>query len=109
MNNHDQDPFAKYDKLFDEQAKEAERNISKNDVKQKKTFRHIEEQKPRPKGSSAKPNNPINIILTVVFVILAFQAIPFIVFNSSGMTIMPILSFIFFFVIINIIIKAFKR
>ncbi len=109
MNDHNQDPFAKYDKLFEDQAKEAEKNIAKNDHKHKKTFRDIEKQPPRPRGSSSSRSNPARIILTVIFVILAFQALPFIVFNSTGMTIMPIFSFIFFFVIINIIIKAFKR
>ncbi len=110
MNDKNQDPFAKYDKLFEEQDRKSAQDTARTDAKNKKSFKAIENRtnKTEPK-TSIRPKNPVRIILTVIFVILAFQALPFIVFNSTGMTIMPIFSFIFFFVIINIIIKAFKR
>lgn len=109
MNDHNQDPFAKYDKLFEDQAKDAEKTIAKNDPKQKRTFKQIEQSNPRPRGGSSAKNNPVKVILIVVFSILAFQAIPFLAMDSAGLSIHPMFLTIFIIVFVNIIIKAFKR
>ena len=109
MNDHNQDPFAKYDKLFDDQAKEAERNIAKNDAKNKKSFKAIENRTNKPEKEIIKPKNAVRIILTVVFAILIFQAIPFIALNTNGLNIHPLFLTIFIIVFVNIMIKAFKR
>jgi hypothetical protein len=109
MKENDQDPFAKYDKLFEEQDRKAAQDTATTDAKNKKSFKAIENRTNKPIKEIIKPKNATRIILTVVFAILIFQAIPFIALNTNGLNIHPIFLTVFIIVFINIMIKAFKR
>lgn len=109
MKENDQDPFAKYDKLFEEQDRKAAQDTARTDAKNKKSFKAIENRTNKPEKEVIRPKNAARIVLTVVFFILAFQAIPFILSTNSGLTIQPVFLTIFIIMVINIIIKAFKR
>lgn len=103
MNQHEKDPFEKYDKLFDE----ADKKSVVQPVGQKTYKPHSEEpNKPIPDEQKKKA---VSVIFSVFFFIIIIQFLPFIFRDSNFLRMFPIFSFIFVIVIINIIIKAFKR
>ncbi|HAX03531.1 MAG: hypothetical protein A2Y45_10230 [Tenericutes bacterium GWC2_34_14] len=102
MSQYDQDPFAKYDKLFEEQDK---KNIVKPATQTKKEH---QTEKPTSGLNDAQKQKAIRIIITVFFVILILQFLP-VIMMRGGLNVTPVFSIIFTIVIINIIIKAFKR
>lgn len=109
MNNHDQDPFAKYDKLFDEQDKKSVVQPTKKQEKKNPEFDDLKEHEPQQRSKNVKNIQAVRVIMIVFFVVLVLQTVPVIMFAQGGLTIAPVLGVIFFIVIINIIIKAFKR
>lgn len=108
MNNHDQDPFAKYDKLFED----ADKNLIVKPSTEKKAPSHDNLKDRQQHGDSKNQKNvqAIRVILIVFFVVFAIQVIPVVLFRGGGnFTFLPVFSFIFIIVVINILIKAFKR
>lgn len=101
MSQYDQDPFAKYDKIFDEQDK-------KNIVKPATQTKKEQQQKPSSGLTDSQKQKAVRVIITVAFVVLIFQFLPVILIRG-GYTFAPIFSIIFTIIIINIIIKAFRR
>jgi hypothetical protein len=109
MSEHEKDPFEKYDKLFEEQDRN---NIVKSASSKKKHTSYTEPQEPKKTTMSEQDKKrAIRIILTAFFVILFIQAIPVIIYSQGlgNYRIAPFFSIIFVFVIINILIKVFKR
>lgn len=106
MNENDKDPFEQFDHLFDE----ADKNSVVQPTRPKKEPHHNYQNQqnnvtPEQKAKAAR------VIITVIFAVLFIQFIPFLFRNDMGSRIsfLPIFSFIFMVVIVNIIIKAFKR
>ncbi len=108
MNNHDQDPFAKYDKLFDEHDK---KSIVQPSTKEKApSFDNLKDRQEQSGTNNAQKAKATKVVMTVFFVVIAIQLLPFLIgFGGRGLTFFPIFSFIFIIVVINILIKAFKR
>ncbi|MDY0294301.1 MAG: hypothetical protein RBQ71_00665 [Acholeplasmataceae bacterium] len=106
MNNNEKDPFEQFDHLFDEQDK----NSIVQPSTQKKEHKQSQPNQPKPLTNEQK-TKAVRIIITVAFAVLFIQFIPVILFsdNRMGSSVLPVFSFIFTVVIINIIIKAFKR
>lgn len=105
MNENDKDPFEKYDRLFEEQ----DRNSIVQPASQKKEPQKPYQQKPLTPEQKAKA---VRLIMTVIFAVLFIQVVPVILFRNGlniGGSMLPVFSFIFMIVIVNIIIKAFKR
>jgi hypothetical protein len=109
MSDHDQDPFAKYDKLFDEQDKKSVVQPNKPQEKKNPGFQDIKKPEKQSTSSNVKNIKAVRVFLIVFFIVIAMQAIPFIMFSNGGFEFAPFFGIIFFFVIINIIIKALKR
>lgn len=105
MNENDKDPFEKYDRLFEEQ----DRNSIVQPATQKKEPHKPYEQKPMTPEQKAKA---ARVIMIVIFAVVFIQLVPVVLvkngLNMSG-SLLPVFSFIFMVVIVNIIIKAFKR
>jgi Na+/glutamate symporter len=107
MNDHDKDPFEKYDKLFDDHD---EKSIVQPSTEKKAPS--YDDLKDRQEQSGRNSNNAkaARIIMTVFFVVIAIQVLPVLLhFSGSELTFFPIFSFILIIVVIKIIIKAFKR
>lgn len=105
MNENDKDPFEKYDRLFEEQ----DRNSIVQPATQKKEPHKPYEQKPMTPEQKAKA---ARVIMTVIFAVVFIQLVPVVLFRNGlnmGGSLFPVFSFIFMIVIVNIIIKAFKR
>ena len=108
MNEHDQDPFAKYDKLFEEHDKKS--IVKPSTEKKAPSFDNLKDRQEQGSSKNVKNIQAVRVIMIVFFVVLAFQAIPIFIMNGGGgYTFIPIFSFIFIIVVINILIKAFKR
>lgn len=105
MNENEKDPFEQYDHLFDEQDKNSVVQPTRSKEEPKKGNPY--EQKPITPEQKAKA---ARVIVTVIFAVLFIQFIPVVLFNDRmGSSSISIFSFILFIVVINIIIKAFKR
>lgn len=107
MNENDKDPFEQFDHLFDEQDKNSVVQPTNPQEEQKKDNPYQQKlATPEQKAKAAR------VIITVIFAVLFIQFIPVVLFNDDmgmGSSFFPVFSFIFIIVIINIIIKAFKR
>ncbi len=105
MNENDKDPFEKYDRLFEEQ----DRNSIVQPATQKKEPHKPYEQKPMTPEQKAKA---ARVIMVVIFAVVFIQLVPVVLVKNGlnmGGSMLPVFSFIFMVVIVNIIIKAFKR
>ncbi len=110
MSNHDHDPFAKYDKLFDEQDKKSVVQPTKPTEKKNPRFNDLNDDIEHQSSSRQTKNvKAIRIIMMVFFVVLALQTIPVLMFANGGVEIAPVLGIIFFIVVMNVLIKLFKR
>lgn len=108
MNEHDQDPFAKYDKLFEEQDKNS--IVKPATTKKAPSFDNLKDRQEQGASKNVKNIQAVRVIMIVFFVVLAIQVIPVVIFRGGGnFTFLPVFSFIFIIVVINILIKAFKR
>lgn len=110
MNKNDQDPFAKYDKLFDEADKKSVVQPTKE--KKNPNFNDLNQNNTQPNNNDQARAKAVRIILTVFFVVLFVQFLPLIIYRNTlnnELVFLPVFSFILIFIIINILIKVFKR
>ncbi|MDY0074540.1 MAG: hypothetical protein WC992_02475 [Acholeplasmataceae bacterium] len=110
MKNDEKDPFAKFDHLFEE-------DDNKSVVQQKKLeepgFDDLQTEDEHLSGKynkNQKTSKAARIIITVAFVVLFFQFIP-LAFINSNWNLERITPFmiVIFIIVINVIIKLFKR
>lgn len=110
MNDYEKDPFEKFDKLFDEADRKSV--VQPTREKKKPTFDHSNDPHNTPQITQDQKAKAIRVIITVFLVVLGFQFIP-VLFLNSGFTrfsmLFPVFSFVIIIVIINILIKVFKR
>lgn len=102
MNQNDKDPFAKYDKLFDEQDRKS--------VVQPTSHRHRPKpEQPQNANQNDQKKKAYSVVFTVFFFILSIQFLPLLIRNVNFFKVFPIFSFVLIVIVINMLIKAFKR
>ena len=102
MNEHEKDPFEKYDKLFEE----ADRKSVVQPTR--KTSKPLYET-PKKDVPINQKNKPFSVILRGFVIVMVIKSLPMIIGDRNIREIFPVFSFVFFILIINILVNTLKR